>query len=169
VLAMGKETWRQFLVMAIFMNPAQGQLDGQPVELGRIITEQQRDYRVSGLGSVGRDRQGFLHAPAQSGSLFGQVRIQHIVELVLRVRLIVRQQRGKHATPLLSHTQLRQQLQGEVIHLKDGIGSPLKNAKQTQAIFGRQRRIGGIQRVAEDMTLFVFAIDCCARAVEMLP
>jgi hypothetical protein len=27
-VAMGKEAWHQFLVVAIFMNPAQGQLDG---------------------------------------------------------------------------------------------------------------------------------------------
>lgn len=30
---MGKEAWPQFLVVAIFMNPAQRKLDGQPVEL----------------------------------------------------------------------------------------------------------------------------------------
>ena len=70
-VAMGQEAWRQFLVVALFMNPAQGQLDGQPVALGRIITEQQLNHRVGGLGSVGRDRQGFLHALAQIGSLFG--------------------------------------------------------------------------------------------------
>ena len=147
-VAMGKKAWRQFLVVAIFMDPAQGQLDGQPIELGRIITQQQLDHRVGGLGSVGRDRQGFLHTLAQIGSLFGQVRIQHAVELALCVRLIMGQQCGKRATPLLRDAQLRQQFQGEVIHLKDRIGSPLKNAKQTQAIFGRQRTIGSIQRGA---------------------
>src|SRR5260370_40005091 len=38
-VAMGKETWREFLVVAIFMNPAQSQFNGQPVELGRIIAQ----------------------------------------------------------------------------------------------------------------------------------
>jgi len=135
-VAMGQEAWRQFLVVALFMNPAQGQLDGQPVALGRIITEQQLNHRVGGLGSVGRDRQGFLHALAQIGSLFGQVRIQHVVELVLRGRLIMEQPCGKRATPLLRDAQLSHQLQGERVQLKEGIGSTLKNAKQTQAIFG---------------------------------
>ena len=104
-VAMGEEAWRQFPVMAIFMDPAQGQLDGQPVELGRIITQKQFDHWVGDLGSVGRDRQGFLHALAQSGPIFGQVRIQHVVKLVFRVRLVVGQQRGKRATPLLRDAQ----------------------------------------------------------------
>src|SRR2546428_5384322 len=131
-VAMGKEAWRQFLGVAIVMDPAQGQLDGQAVELGRIITEQQLNHRVGGLGSVGRDGQGFLHALAQIGSLFGQVRIQHVVELLFRVRLFRGQQCGKRATPLLRDAQLSHQLQGERVQLKEGIGSPLKNAKQTQ-------------------------------------
>jgi hypothetical protein len=38
----------------------------------------------------------------------------------------VRQQCGKRATPLLRDAHLRQQLQGERIHLKDGIGSSLR-------------------------------------------
>jgi hypothetical protein len=44
--------------VAIFMNPAQSELDGQVVELGRIITQEQLYHRVGGLGSVGRNRQG---------------------------------------------------------------------------------------------------------------
>src|SRR5437764_10719562 len=59
-VAMGEEAWRQFPVMAIFMDPAQGKLDGQPVELGCIITKEQFDYWVGVLGSVARVRQGFL-------------------------------------------------------------------------------------------------------------
>ncbi len=78
-VTMGKKAWRQFLVVAIFMNPAQGQLGGQPVELGRIITQEQLNHRVGRLGSVGRDGQSFLHALAQVDSLFGQVRIQGCV------------------------------------------------------------------------------------------
>jgi len=39
-VAMGKKAWRQFLVVAIFMDPAEGQLDGQPIKLGRIITQE---------------------------------------------------------------------------------------------------------------------------------
>ncbi len=108
-VAMGKEAWCEFLVMTIFMDPAQGQLDRQSVELGRIITQQQLNDWVGGLGSVGRDRQGFLHALAQIGPVFGQVRIQHGVEVVFRVRLTVGQQRGKQTTPLLRHAELRQQ------------------------------------------------------------
>ncbi len=98
---MGKEGWRQFLVVAIFMDPAQGQLDSHPGEWGRIITYYELNHRVGGLGSVGRNRQGFLHALAQIGPLFGQVRIQHVVKLLFRVHLLLGQQRGKHATPLL--------------------------------------------------------------------
>src|SRR5256885_15943789 len=64
-VAMSKEAWHQFLVMTIFMDPAQGQLDGQPVELGRIITHKQLNHRVGSLASVGRDGQGFLHARSE--------------------------------------------------------------------------------------------------------
>jgi hypothetical protein len=43
-----------------------------------------------------------------------------------------------------------EQINGKVVHLKDGIGSPLQHAKQAETIFARQRRGGGIQGVAED-------------------
>lgn len=104
---MGKEVWGQFLVVAIFMNPAEGELNRQPVELGGIITQQQRNDWVGGLGAVGRDRQGFLHALAQIGPVSGQVPIQHGVEVVFRVHFTVGQQRGKQTTPLLRYAEQR--------------------------------------------------------------
>src|SRR6266487_1448368 len=58
---------------------------------------------------------------------------------------------------------------GEVIHLKDRISSSQKHAKQRHPIFGRQRTIGGIQRIAQDMTLLVVAINAGACAVKMVP
>ena len=108
-VAMGQKAWCQFLVVAIFMDPAQGQLDRQPVELGRIITQEQFDHWVGRLTLVGRDRQGLFHTLAQRGPIDGQVPIQHLVEVALGVWVAVRQQRGKQATPLRLHAELGQQ------------------------------------------------------------
>ena len=38
-VAMVSKAWHQFLVMAVFMDPAQRKLCRQPVELGRVVAE----------------------------------------------------------------------------------------------------------------------------------
>ena len=71
--------------------------------------------------------------------------IQHRVELLMCVCPIELQQRGNEATPFLRETQAGHQFQGERIPLKERIGSPLKHAKQAQAILGHTGLIGGRQ------------------------
>ncbi len=166
---MGKEVWDQFLVVAILMNPTQSELGGQAVELRSIIAQEQRNHGRGGLGSVGRDCQSFLDPPSQRVCLCRQGPIQDGVELTLGVGLIGWQEDRKQTLPLSRDAKVPQQLEGKVVHLKDGIGSPLQHAKQAETIFARQRQVGGIQGVAEDMTLFLFPIDGRTGTVEMVP
>jgi hypothetical protein len=151
------------------MDPTQSQLGGQAVELRSIITQKQFNNGVIRLGSVGRDSQSFFHPLAQRVCLGRQGPIQDGVELVLGVGLMGWQKDRKQALPLGRDAKLPQQLEGKVVHLKDGIGSPLQHTKEAETIFARHRRVGGIQAVAEDMTLFLFAIDGGAGTARMLP
>ncbi len=48
-----RKAWDQGLVMTKFMDPTQGQLEGQPVELGGIVTEQEANNGIAALRLVG--------------------------------------------------------------------------------------------------------------------
>ena len=95
--------------------------------------------------------------------------IEHVVELLFSQVLVVRQQDRKRAYPLRSDSQLAHQFQGELIALEEGISSTLKNPKHRDPIFGRGGAVGGVQWVAEHMTLLILTVDSRPRTVEMVP
>src|SRR5947209_7362787 len=78
---MVSEAWLEFLVMTKFMDPAQRQFCGERIELGGIVTEQESDHRVNGLGSVSSYCQSIFHALAHSGSHAGQPRREQAINV----------------------------------------------------------------------------------------
>ena len=65
----------QFLVVTKFMDPAQGDPRGQPIELGRIVADEEIDNGVARLTVVGRDRKGIQDVLAHPWSHAWQARI----------------------------------------------------------------------------------------------
>src|SRR2546428_10960313 len=59
-VALRRKAWRQFLVGAIFMEPAQSECCRQTVELGRLVTEEEVNHWAGRLGSRGSDGEAHL-------------------------------------------------------------------------------------------------------------
>ena len=99
----------------------------------------------------------------------GQARVEQRVDLLFIALLVVGQQGGERAAPLLADSQLRQKFQGSLIEPEGGISSAQEHPKQTQSVFGRGGAVGCIQWVAQHMTVLILTVDPRPRTVEVLP
>ena len=99
----------------------------------------------------------------------GQMLIQHPVEFFFCQVLLMWQQSGKQASPLLCDSQLSHQGHREVIAPEDRISTSLKHPKHAHPIFGRQRTVSRVERIGQDMAVLILPIDPRPRAVKMVP
>lgn len=139
-MAMSKKAWHQLLVVAIVMDPAEGQLDGS----GGVSSQPSNSTTGEAvwLREIAIARASFTLV-RNVAPCVGTCATQYVVELALCGDLVVQQPCGKRATPGLRDAQRRQPFPGEVRRWKDGIGTALKNAKPRRPIAGRNRTRGG--------------------------